>query len=51
MVKNYYIGRYGTCLVVEAVDLERFEFLATDELTQHHIYCDLRTNQCVAVRA
>lgn len=51
MSQNFYIGQYGTCLVVETVNLERFELLATDELTRHHIYCDLRTNQCVAVRA
>lgn len=46
----YYIGQYGSCLVVEHVDLDRFEFLATDEVTRHHIYTDKRSDKYVAVR-
>lgn len=50
MIENYYEGQYGICPVVETVDLDKFEFLATDEITGHHIYTDKFLTNAVAVR-
>lgn len=50
MISNWYIGEYGTALVVEEVP-SNYKFFATDELTGHHIYFEPRKGLSLAVRA
>ena len=50
MIENWYVGQYGTALVVESLP-GNYEYFATDEETQHHLYFCVRTGMNVAVRA
>lgn len=49
MIKNWYVGTYGTALVVDAVP-SNYKYFATDELTGHHVYFEPRKGFSLAVR-
>lgn len=49
MIKNFYIGYYGTAEIVETIP-EGYQYLGTDELTRHHIYFEPRKGYTLAVR-
>ena len=49
MIENWYVGTYGTALVVDTVP-GNYKFLGTDELTGHHIYFEPRKGFSLAVR-
>ena len=50
MIKEWYIGRYGTAEVVEEVP-SNYKHLGTDEETRHHIYFEPYKGLSLAVRA
>ena len=49
MIKNFYVGTYGTAEIVEVIP-EGYQYLGIDEDTKHIIFINPRKGYTLAVR-